>query len=382
MKVLHINTERGFRGGEIQNLYLAAGLVERGHQCILAVQYGSLLVDRASERGLDVRQRPINGEFDPLAASWLARLIRDERPDVLHYHTSHAVTLGTMARLARRGPVSVATRRTSFPTRRNPFFRLKFTYRLDHVIAVSGSIRDDLLAAGLDRDRVSVIHSGIDLTRFRNLGRGKPFRRELALEPDAILLGCVGALAPQKGHMHLLQVMAGLDEPFRPVHLALVGDGELQEQLLDEARNLGIGDRVHLVGFREDIPAVTAAFDVAVLPSVAGEGSPAVVKEAMAAGVPIIATDIGGVSEILQDGEQGLLIPPADERALAAALSEMLQDAPRRRALGDAGRARAEEFSMEWMIERTESVYRDLYDETTRTRRGRASRPSGAEPRA
>ena len=279
---------------------------------------------------------------------------------MLHYHTSHAVTLGTLARLGRRGPTTVATRRTSFPTRRNPLFRLKFSYRLDHVIAVSGSIKKDMVDAGLPPVRISVVHSGIDLERFRQQPDGAEFRRELGVGPDELLLGCVGALAPQKGHEHLLRAMAALSPAFPQLHLALLGEGDRQEYVLDEARNLGIGDRVHLAGFREEIPEANAAFDVAVLPSVAGEGSPAVVKEAMAMGVPVVATRIGGVGEILENDRQGLLVPPDDEAALVDALGSLLRDPERRRTLGAAGRLRVEEFSMEQMIRRTEDVYKRL----------------------
>jgi glycosyltransferase involved in cell wall biosynthesis len=178
--------------------------------------------------------------------------------------------------------------------------------------------------------------------------------------PDDLLMGCVGALAPQKGHGHLLDVMVRLSDRFPQLHLALLGEGELQEFILDEARSLGIGDRVHLAGFREEIPEANAAFDVAVLPSLAGEGSPAVVKEAMAVGVPVVATQIGGVAEILENERQGLLVTPDDPAALAEAVEILLADPARRRSMGEAGRIRVEEFSMEQMIRRTEDVYSAL----------------------
>jgi len=360
LPVLHVNTEQGYRGGEIQNLFLAEGLARRGHRCVLAVPPGSGLGERALDRGLDVRERTMKGEFDAGASIWLAGLLRSERPDIVHYHTSHAVALGTWARTLSRHPPAVATRRTSFPTKRNPLFRLKFTLRIDRLIAVSGSIREDLIAAGIPSERIAVIHSGIDLRRFVDASGGEEFRRELGLRPNDFLVGCVGALAAQKGHLLLLEAVAALAPSLPELHVALVGEGELQARLLDEARGLGIGDRIHLTGFRDDVPLATAAFDLAVLPSVAGEGSPATVKEAMAAGVPVIATDIGGVREILEDGRQGLVISPGNAKALQAALRMLIEDAPLRDAMGQAGRERAREFSMERMIEKTEDVYASL----------------------
>jgi glycosyltransferase involved in cell wall biosynthesis len=207
-----------------------------------------------------------------------------------------------------------------------------------------------------------VVHSGIDLRRFEAATGGEEFRRELGLEPVDFLVGCVGALAAQKGHLLLLEAVAALAPSIPQLHVALVGQGDLQARILDEARGLGIGDRIHLAGFRDDVPQVTSAFNLAVLPSVAGEGSPATVKEAMAAGVPVIATDIGGVREILQDGVQGLLITAGSANALQAALRRLIEDAALRDAMGRAGRERAREFSMERMIERTEDVYASLCD--------------------
>jgi len=299
----------------------------------------------------------MQGEFDPLAAAWLAGIVRDEQPDLIHYHTSHAVTLGTLGRLTGTRQPAVATRRTSFPTRRNPLFRVKFTFRLDHVIAVSGSIRDDLLAAGVPPESVSVVHSGIDLARFEDAGSGEEFRREFELPPDAFLVGCVGALSQHKGHVHLVRVVAALAADLPALHLALLGEGDLTGEILDEARGLGVGDRVHLAGFRDDVTQATAAFDLSVLPSISGEGSPAAIKEAMAAGVPVVASDIGGVREILTDGREGLIVPPGDEAAMEAAFRRLAGDPDLRRALGEAGRIRAREYSMERMVERTEEVY-------------------------
>ena len=364
LTVLHVNTERGFRGGEIQNLYLAAGLQERGHRSIVAAQSGSPLAERARERGLEVREAPMQGEFDLTAAGWLRGILRREAPHVVHYHTSHAVTLGTLARWSRAMPRTVATRRTSFPTRRNPLFRLKFTFRLDRVIAVSASIVDDLVEAGIPRPRLAVVHSGIDLSRYEDRADPSEFRAELGITADAPLIGCVGALAPQKGHEVLLQALASLGEERPAPHCVLVGQGELRDRILDEARAAGLGDRVHLTGFRDDIPRVTAACDLAVLPSISGEGSPAAVKEAMACGIPIIATDIGGVREILENGRQGLVVPAGDADAIANALRRLLRDPAERDAMGEAGRQRVREFSMERMIERTERIYAELVGET------------------
>ena len=202
--VLHLNTETGWRGGEAQTLRLAQGLQARGHQRLVAGPQQGELLKRAAAAGLTVVPLASRGEMDLRAARLLSRILRDERIDLLHAHTAHAVMLGTLATLfRRRRPALVAARRLSFPLRSAFFGRIKYGLRVDRVIAVSEAIRRLLVRQGLRADRVAVVHSGIDLERFRQ-GDRRRFRSSLRPflgdEADsAFLVGSVGHLAAHKG---------------------------------------------------------------------------------------------------------------------------------------------------------------------------------------
>jgi glycosyltransferase involved in cell wall biosynthesis len=305
----------------------------------------------------------MRSEFDPGAITGLARLISRARPDLLHYHTSHAITLGTLSGLIAAPFVgripAVLTRRVSFSLRRNPLARLKYTYRIDHVIAVADGVRWVLIAEGLSPSRVSVIHSGIEMSRFSSLAEtaGIAFRRQLDLPQDGRLVGSVGALVGHKGHRHLLDAMALLTRRRPQLRLAIVGDGPLRPDLEEQARQCGLEGRVHFAGFREDIADLLPAFDVFVLPSISGEGSPAVVKEAMACGVPIVASELDGVCEVVDEGREALLVPPGDPERLGEAIESLLVDGPLRERLTQRAKERVRDFSADRMVERTEEVY-------------------------
>jgi len=167
----------------------------------------------------------------------------------------------------------------------------------------------------------------------------------------------VGALVAHKGQERLLEAFTSLAGGRPGLHLALVGDGPLRAELEGKAALLGIAQRVHLAGFREDIPAVMSALDIMALPSISGEGSPAVVKEAMACRVPVVATELDGVREIVDEGVDALLVPPGDAARLAQALDALLADAALRERLSARALEKVRHYSVETMVERTEEVY-------------------------
>ena len=180
--------------------------------------------------------------------------------------------------------------------------------------------------------------------------------------PDAFLVGCVGHLARHKGHGTLLDATAQLAETLPHLRLLMIGEGSERTRLEARAAEGPLAGRVTFVGFRDDVPRLVAALDLLVLPSISGEGSPAVIKEAMACGVPVVATDLEGVREIVEDGRDALLVPVGDPDRLAAAIRRAASDAGLRRNLTAAGRVRVKEFSSDRMVERTLEVYRHVLD--------------------
>jgi L-malate glycosyltransferase len=360
LSVLHINTEPDWRGGEAQTLMLARGLVERGHKSILAAMRGGALEKKARAQGIEVVGLPMRGEFDPISIVGIARTIRRGRVDILHYHTSHAVTLGTLATyIAGRRP-AVLTRRVSFSLKRNPAARVKYALRIDHLIAVADGVRWIMIADGSPPDRVSVIHSGIDLARFgRPRDRGL-VEREFGIAPDAFLVGSVSHLAAHKGIEVLLEALADVAAEVPSLRVLIVGEGSERARLESAAAAGALAGRVVFAGFREDVPALMASLDLFVLPSLSGEGSPAVLKEAMASGVAPVATDLDGIREIVEDEREALLVPAGDAAKLAKAVKRLASDPARRAAMAEAGRTRVREFSSQLMVDRTIEIYRQV----------------------
>jgi glycosyltransferase involved in cell wall biosynthesis len=361
-RLLHLNTERGWRGGEVQTLLLARGLAERGHQCILAAPSESRLIAEGRKAGLEVEAVEARGEFDPTAVIALARLVRRLGPGLLHFHTSHAVTLGTLAMAFSRRIPAVASRRVSFPLSRNPLARLKYTHRVDRVIAVSSGIREILVSSGVPSHNVVVIHSAVDLERFRTLPSREESRAALGYDDQVTLVGAIGHLAEHKGHRVLVEAAGQLSRGSRAFRFLLVGRGELETVLRRRIQELGMEKTFRLLGHSDRIDHLLPAFDLLVFPSLSGEGSPAVLKEAMACGVPIVASGISGVEEVVRNGREGLLVRPGDPQILKDAILRLASDRNLATELGGRGRNRAQEFSVPRMVERTQAVYRELLE--------------------
>ena len=361
--VLQLGTEPGWRGGEAQVLFLAQGLVRRGRRAVIAAPPRSALLERAAQAGIETAAFAARGEWDLAAGYRLARLARTLPAAIVHAHTAHAAAAVLLAKpFGLRAPV-VAARRVSFPLRPPVLGRLKYSLVVDRIVAVSEAIRRSLLAQGLPAGRVVTVHSGIDAARFagghREPARGE-FLRRGAFPADAILIGTVGHLAAHKGIDRFLAAAALLASSLPQARFVVVGEGKEEAALRERASRAGLDGRVLFAGFRSDLPDVYAALDLFALASLSGEGSPAVLKEAMAAGVPVVATSLDGVEEIIEDARHGLLTPPGDAAAMARALERLAQDASLRARLAEAGRHRAAEFSVDRMVERTEAVYASL----------------------
>jgi glycosyltransferase involved in cell wall biosynthesis len=240
--------------------------------------------------------------------------------------------------------------------------RIKYTFRVDRIIAVSEAIRRSLIERGADPARVVTVHSGIDVGRFARGDRAR-FRAALAAAgwpPAAPIVGTAGHLAAHKGMDLFLAAAAEVARGDTSPRFVIVGTGAEEGRLKALAAELGLGDRVLFAGFRDDMPDVFAGLDVFVLASHSGEGSPAVLKEAMAAGVPVAATALDGVGEIIEDARHGLLTPPGDAGAMARAIRTLLEDGSLRARVVPEARRRAGEFSIDLMVEKTEAVYASL----------------------
>lgn len=358
VRSLHLNTEEGFRGGEMQTLGLASHLAGLGQEVCLLAPPESELLRRASGTGVDVVPFEARGEWDLFGAWRLRRILRRRAPHILHAHTPHALALALLARGRAAHPLIVASRRVSFPLR-SAISARKWA-RADTVVAVSRSIGDALAESGIPAERVRIIHSGVDLTRFSALPSRAAAKLRWNLPPDAPAVGVVSALSHHKGVGTFMTALHRVWTQVPDVKAVVAGEGDLFGPLSRAARIQNLP--VRFLGFLPEPADLLPALDVLVLPSLSGEGSPGAVKEAAAAGVPVVATDVGGTTEILRPEEEALVVPPGDDEALAAAVIRLITDPALVRRLRDAALLRIRSFGMDAMAASTLTLYRELLD--------------------
>ena len=348
-----MDSARGWRGGQNQVLLTAAGMARRGHDVVVACQRRGMLEERARAAGLDVRGLSFHGDVSPAAAWGLRGLLRGARPEVVQAHDPHA--LGAVLLAAGSAPV-IATRRVDFALKGWPS-RWKYR-RPRRVVAVSHAVATVLERSGLAPAALRVVYEGVP-DRPSKPG-GREALAALGLPADALVVGNVAALTDHKDHATLIKAAARVVESLPGAHFVIVGVGELEGRLRAQADELGLGGRVVFAGFRDDLDRLLPAFDVFCLSS-RQEGLGTSLLDAMCFGVPVVATAAGGIPEAVYDGVTGRLVPPGHPDALATALVGVLEDAGRRRALGEAGRRRfSEQFTVDRMVDATLDVYRDL----------------------
>ena len=355
--VLHLDTERGWRGGERQALWLAQALDRARYRSIVIARPAQPLAARAVAAGLDVAfLRPFS-EVDPFAALALRRMIRKYQAVVVHAHTAHAVALaalgafGTNARL-------VVTRRVDFRLRSGALSRWKYG-RANALIAISRAVAGALVASGIPDNRIEIIPSGIDLTR--QIDPVPPATlASLGIPPAAPLVIQVSQLVGHKDPVTFIEAMAVARQRVPNVQALLIGSGPLQAQVSSAISRLGLQDAVHLAGYRADADSFVAAADVVTLSS-REEGLGTVLLDALSLGKPVAATTGGGIPEIIENGRSGTLVPVGDAQALGGAIAKLLTeiagDPARRASIAKAARERAAKFSIAVTADRTAAVY-------------------------
>jgi glycosyltransferase involved in cell wall biosynthesis len=300
----------------------------------------------------------------------LVRLFRQLRPDIVHTHTAKAGAVGRLAARLARVPRSVHTFHGHVlegyfsPAVTRLFLRIEraLAGHTDRIITVSPRLRHALLAMGIGRpEQVEVIPLGLDLDRFLRASRGQTdLRGALQIPAGAPLLGIVGRLVPIKDHPTLFQALSLFPDASRAPHLLVVGDGERREALRQLAHALGLAGRIHFLGWRHDLEAILGDLDVVICCS-RNEGTPVSLIEAMAAGVPVVSTDVGGVGDVVSHGETGWLVPAGDPAALAQGIERLLGDPELRHRLASAARPVAlERHDVKGLVHRMEALYQRL----------------------
>ncbi|HEX3220088.1 MAG TPA: glycosyltransferase [Candidatus Limnocylindria bacterium] len=311
-------------------------------------------------RRLGVQVDVIDEADDEAATRELAAWLRREEIDLVHAHMYRAEVLGTRAALAAGTPVIMATVHSSRVRSAEDVVTLAaLTPAMDRLIVPSSSILAKVQAEGRGRASYSVVPNGVDLSRFDVPAPRCALRRESGVPGGAVLVGVVARLEPEKGHEYLVAAWPDVVAAAPDAWLAIVGEGSACASLRAQAAALPAParDRIIFTGRREDVSALTADLDIAVLPSLR-EAQGISILEAMARRKPVVASGVGGIPEVVVDGVSGLLVPPADPSALASALARLAASEPMRARMGDAGRRIVEErFSMEAHVRAIQAIY-------------------------
>ena len=390
IRVLRVIARLNVGGPALHVTYLARGLADRGYETTLVagdVGRGEASMAFVADRaGVDVvRLRGLSRELSPLrdaVAAWrLARIIRKVRPDVVHTHTAKAGAVGRMAALLAgpRRPVVVHTfhghvLRGYFGRVGTLVFRAIETVLArvtDRLVAVSPEVRDELVSLGVARpERFSVIRLGIELEpRVAFDGDVVEIRRRLGIGEETFVVGWFGRMTAVKRTDDLSTALAALRERGVDALLLLVGDGDDRDRLEQRAHELGLARSCLFLGYQEDVAAWYAICDAIVLTS-ASEGTPVTIIEALAAGRAVVATAVGGVPDVVDEGETGFLVPPGDTDALAERLELLARDPGRRAEMGRTGRERVlRRYAVERLVDDVDALYRELLETRSPTTR-------------
>ncbi len=384
IKVIHVVT-RFDKGGSAENTFLTVmGLDKQKYDVLLvkgmsvesamgaeeskAVGHSLSRAERAGVRILTVPDlvRDIRPVKDWRAFWALLNIFRRERPHIVHTHTSKAGFLGRWAARLSKVPLIVHTPHGhvfwgyfSRPT--SLFYALleRWTARItDRIVVLTEQEKKDHLSFCIaPEDKFEVVHSGVGLDNFRRVCRDPAQAKEdLGIPSRAAVIGTVGRLTPIKGHRFLIEAARGVLAEHPDTVFILVGDGESAEALSSLATRLGISGNIRFLGWRPDVAEIISAVDIFVFPSL-NEGMGRAVVEAMALGKPVVASRVGGIVDIVRDGENGLLVPPADSDELAAAIKSLLSDPAERERLGQEGKRQALLYDAERMVRRIEVLY-------------------------
>lgn len=352
----------GTNGGAQEHLFSLLSRLDRSRYdaSVIALSGGSA-VRKLQRAGFPVSI--VEDPDDAIATGVVATLLADINPDVIHNHMHRAELVGTRAAIAlgaagHRRPYVVSTVHSSRIRSDEDRCELQIlTPQIDRLIAVSRAIERKIQEEGRTGAPVSLIYNGVDLARYDHTEPCCTFREQYGIEPDAVVVGVVARLEPEKGHPTLLEAWPAVLRAVPNAALLVVGEGSRSAELERLAASLRIAHRVVFTGRRDDVPSVTAALDVAVLPSYR-EAQGLSILEAMALSRPVVASRVGGIPEVIEDGVSGLLVPPRDPGALAGAIIRLLKDHPFADMIGRAGHDVVHDrFCVGLMVRAVETIY-------------------------
>jgi glycosyltransferase involved in cell wall biosynthesis len=360
--ILHTEASLGWGGQERRILVEAMAMRQRGHRLAFACDPRGELCRRAREQNFSVTPLTFGGRHNLGAWIGLRRLLSAGAFDILNTHSSLDSWVGTLAwRSLQIRPLLVRTRHLSTRVKNN--WPTRWLYQTPAAIITTGQVTKELLIQrlGVPARRIFSIPTGVELAEFAPQEKSRELLDQMQIPAEAFVFGSVAVLRSWKGHLYLLEAFHELIQGGARAFLLLVGEGPYRVVIEEKIVELGLRQRVRLAGFRDRVAPWFALMDVFVLASYANEGVPQSLLQALAMARPAVGTTVGGIPEVIVEGDTGLLAPPRDPGALAQAMGRLLANQDYRRELGRRGRELVvERFSLEQMAAEIEAVYEVL----------------------
>lgn len=362
MKVLHLSSEKTWRGGEQQIAYLMDEL-KNTHQVetLAAARAGSEFAHRMKERNHRVIELPFKSELDLYTANQIKKLIKKEKIDIVHMHSGHSHTIGVLSKVLGHDAKLILSKRTDYPVKDNFLSRWKFNHpSIKRILCVSGKIKEVLKKDIQDFQKVEVVYSGIDLSKF-NVENPTNIRTILNISSDARVVVNTSAISEQKDIGTFIDVASKVTSLHNNTYFVLCGDGPLREEMEKRVQDLNVKNFIFM-GFRKDLPSFLATSDMFLITS-QDEGLGTSILDAFANKLPVVATRAGGIPEIVRHEETGLTSAVKDVESLSAQVERVLfsGESDIQKYVENAYKL-AEEFSYKRTAEQTLEVYRSLKD--------------------
>lgn len=364
MNILFLDSiEAGTYGGMEEWIRIVAdGLANRGHRVTVAGRPGSAFLRRVGEttRGVETLEIELSGDFNPATISRLKKFIRTQGTDLISVNFNKDVRLGGLAARLDGRPRVVWS--VGLDITKDSFVHKLLTPRLvDRVVVPSESLKTQITRLGyIKPEMVEVVPIGIGDKQFTrpDPNAARSLREQFELPPDAVVAVTVGRFVEQKGHRYLVDAARTIENSLPHLRFVLLGDGPLEDELRAQIDTAGVGDRFVFAGMLDNIDPVLAGADLMIHPSIE-EPFGIAVLEGMRAGLPVIASRVGGIPEVVEESATATLVPPGDTSVLAAAVTNLLADPARMKRMGEAGRERwRTHFRLDDMLDRIEQIFR------------------------
>lgn len=366
MKVLHITSPKTWRGGEQQLMYLTEELKVLRVEQIVMCPFNSAVHKYCLKHHINHVTYFKGFSANPMVAFRVAHVCKRESVDLIHVHDSHAHNFAVLsAVLTQNTTPIIVSRRVDFAIQGSAVSLFKYNHpRIRKIVCVSQAIANIMSEYIEDKSKLTVVYSGIDLSKFEGIERGIRLRSEFDIPESSELVGCVAALAPHKDYPTLVAAAKLLIDQGMDVHFVAIGEGPERKKIEDAIDEAKIGHRFHLAGFRTNVPQLLAELDQFVITSET-EGLGTSVIDAMAMALPIVATSAGGIIELITHEESALLCAVKNPKQIAESIARMQSDQTLKKRLAQSAKQRAKLFSKAETARKTRKIYEQVYAESS-----------------